>query len=105
MVGNEKNGLNLFVQENGNNLSGGQKQKIGLARALVKEPKILLLDEAISNIDKNSRKEILDYIYSNKKLTIISISHDESLYEYSDYLWIFDNNTVECKKNFSKSKS
>lgn len=105
MVGNEKNGLNLFVQENGNNLSGGQKQKIGLARALVKEPKILLLDEAISNIDKNSRKEILDYIYSNKKLTIISISHDESLYEYSNYLWIFDNNTVECKKNLSKSKS
>ena len=46
------NDLDFLVQENGNNLSGGQKQKIGLARALIKKPQIILLDEALSNIDK-----------------------------------------------------
>lgn len=93
------NDLDFFVQENGNNLSGGQKQKIGLARALIKKPKILLLDEALSNIDKESREEIFDYLYANDNLTIVSISHDDSVYKYSDFLWKLNNDTINVIKN------
>jgi ATP-binding cassette subfamily B protein len=73
----------MYLYENGNNLSGGQKQKIGLARALIKQPKILLLDEATSNIDESSKQQILDFIYSNDDMTIITISHDQSILNYS----------------------
>lgn len=93
------NDLDFFIQENGNNLSGGQKQKIGLARALIKKPKILLLDEALSNIDKESREEMFEYLYSNADLTIVSISHDDSVYKYSDFLWELNNDTINVINN------
>lgn len=88
-----------MVQENGNNLSGGQKQKIGLARALIKKPQIILLDEALSNIDKESREEIFEYLYSNDNLTIVSISHDDSVYKYSDFLWELNDDTINVINN------
>ncbi|WP_121641285.1 ATP-binding cassette domain-containing protein [Virgibacillus sp. Bac330] len=68
--------------KNGSNLSGGQKQKIGLARALINKPKMLLLDEATSNIDEKSKPEIFSYIYSLEGVTVISISHDKSTLKY-----------------------
>lgn len=79
----EYNDLGMFIYENGSNLSGGQKQKIGLARAIIKNPQILLLDESTSNIDNQSKQRILSYLYSIKDLSIISVSHDESIYSYS----------------------
>ena len=93
------NDLDFLVQENGNNLSGGQKQKIGLARALIKKPQIILLDEALSNIDKESREEIFEYLYSNDNLTIVSISHDDSVYKYSDFLWELNDDTINVINN------
>lgn len=96
------NDLDFLVQENGNNLSGGQKQKIGLARALIKKPQIILLDEALSNIDKESREEIFEYLYSNDNLTIVSISHDDSVYKYSDFLWELNDDTINVINNNNK---
>ncbi|WP_211211510.1 ATP-binding cassette domain-containing protein [Heyndrickxia acidiproducens] len=57
------NDLSMALDENGGNLSGGQRQKIGVARALIKKPRLLLLDEATSNIDEESKQRILSYIY------------------------------------------
>ena len=64
------------------NLSGGEKQRVILARALVQSPKYLLLDEPTSHLDLNFQYEILDVISNlnkRKKLTIISVFHDINL--------------------------
>lgn len=92
----------MFLDENGSNLSGGQKQKIGLARALINKPKMLLLDEATSNIDEESKHEIISYIYSLEGVTVISISHDKSTLKYSDQYLLIENDEikiVDAEKN------
>ncbi len=62
-----------------NTLSGGEKQLVALAAALIKEPKILFLDEALSMIDGVTKKEILNILKrlnNEKKMTIINVTHD-----------------------------
>jgi zinc/manganese transport system ATP-binding protein len=62
-------------------LSGGQQQKVMIARALAKDPKILLLDEPFSNLDPDSREripELIAQIHDEKGLTIIIVTHDVS---------------------------
>lgn len=76
-------GLNTNVGSKSSMLSGGEKQKIALARALIKKPKILILDEPTSNYDIESRKcfyNLLDEI----KCTSIIISHDEEILQNVD---------------------
>ncbi len=74
-----KNGLETRVGEQGVQISGGQAQRIGLARALYRKGKILVLDEATSAIDESTEQRIIDsLIKSHPSLTIISISHRPS---------------------------
>jgi ATP-binding cassette, subfamily B, bacterial len=66
--------------ENGTNLSGGQKQRIALARALIRDPHILVLDEFTSGLDPQVEKEILDDMFTLfEKQTIICITHKQSV--------------------------
>ena len=66
-----------IVGERGTQLSGGQRQRILLARALLRKPELLILDEAINSIDKNSRKLIMKNLRKiSSKTTIVIISHD-----------------------------
>ena len=72
----EKNGLDSFIEEDGQNLSGGQKQKLALARGLLMDAPFYIFDEATSNIDKESEADIINLIKSIAgKKTIILISH------------------------------
>lgn len=72
-----KKTFELFnADEFGKNLSGGQKQKIGLARALYQNSEILILDESTNAIDEISEKRIIDNILSLNKKTIILITHN-----------------------------
>ncbi len=72
-------GYDTIITENGNNLSGGQKQMVLIGRALIKQAEILILDEATSALDETSRKLINDAIISvYGKKTILIISHEES---------------------------
>ena len=76
-------------------LSGGQKQKLAIARVFLRNPKILLLDEATSALDKQSEIEIqssLDKLANNK--TTISIAHRLSTIENCDIIYVFDNGRI-----------
>lgn len=73
--------LESYIYDNGSNLSGGERQRIILARSIIYNPKILILDESLSELDKSSEKEILsniDKYLSNT--TIIYISHSNTSY-------------------------
>lgn len=86
----EKIGLEDFannpdysIGESGNNLSGGQKQKIALACALCSDSDVLILDEAMSALDEVSIDQLMNLIIDNKKnSSVIMISHDKSLIKY-----------------------
>lgn len=62
--------------ENGNLLSGGEKNRISIVRALMQHKKILILDEVFANLDKQSSRLITNFINQHPDLTVISISHD-----------------------------
>ena len=85
----EKSNLNLQsnVSDKGQNLSGGQIQRIGIARALFREPNFLLLDEATNQIDKKNKIQILEKLKNNyTNMTTIIISHDQEITKYCDEL-------------------
>lgn len=71
--------IEVLRDKNGTELSGGETQKVAIARAMVFEPKLLMLDESTSNIDSNSITEIESLIrnYSNQERTLIFVTHDE----------------------------
>jgi len=87
-VANLPNGLETNLGEMGRNLSGGEMQKIGIARALYKKSEILLLDEATSALDENAEEEILNTITKLKnKVTIIAITHKKDFLKYCDNVY------------------
>lgn len=70
--------LDDLIQEGGTNLSGGEKQKLALARGLLENPDVLILDEICSNIDAEAANEIYAYLAeSRKKRITLIISHDD----------------------------
>ncbi len=78
--------LNLTVTENGTNFSGGQRQRLALARGLIRNKKILLLDESTSGLDKQTALKIESLILAIPDITVIMISHhlDESIKQKLD---------------------
>jgi len=84
-------------------LSGGQKQKVALARAMVKKPKLLLLDEPLSAVDHQSRLSLQDFIletHKNHGLTTIMVSHDHSeIYKMSDQIYFLESGNISMLAN------
>jgi len=77
-----RNVLDVIISENGNNISQGEKQLICLARALIKKPRIMLLDESTAGLDNESEKLVLEIIKNDmKNTTVIMICHRESSLE------------------------
>lgn len=84
---------NTIVSEMGKNLSNGQRQRIALARIILLKPKIIFLDEAMSALDINSEKNILNYFY-NVKCTVIMISHRVSLLSECNTIIVLENGNI-----------
>ncbi|WP_291400510.1 peptidase domain-containing ABC transporter [Daejeonella sp.] len=90
------NGFETQIGENGTMLSGGQKQRIAIARALYKNPEILLMDEATSSLDTNSEtivKEVIDSFKAKGK-TVIIIAHRLSTIADADTIFVMENGSV-----------
>ena len=68
-------------------LSGGQKQKVAIARALVNEPEILFCDEPTGNLDKESSRKVIDFLtllHKERKKTIVMVTHNLEIAQWAD---------------------
>ena len=89
------NGLNTIISEDGNNISGGQSQRIAIARAIFLKKEILVLDEATNSLDQETEKNIIDFINTLKnELTIIMISHNLENLKNCDKVYKIENKNL-----------
>ncbi|MBT4707275.1 MAG: ABC transporter ATP-binding protein [Campylobacteraceae bacterium] len=97
-VNNLEDGINTILDEFGTNLSGGQRQRIAIARALYKNPQILILDEATSALDNESEAIITEVLQevSKDKITFV-IAHRLSTIKNANKIAVFKNGCVVCQ--------
>lgn len=89
------NGLDTSVQEKGSNFSGGQCQRLALARALLHDTPVYIFDEATSNIDMESEEMIMEVIRELAKVkTVILISHRLANVVESDHIYMLENGRI-----------
>ena len=89
------NKYNSILGERGINLSGGQKQRIALARALIKKPKILLLDDCLSAVDVKTEKEISNNLQNHlEDITKIIVSQRTSILKNCDRIIVMNNSEI-----------
>lgn len=88
-------GLETLVGEKGVSLSGGQKQRVSIARALIKNPEILLLDDSLSAVDAKTEAKIIDNIQNERsgKTTIIT-THRLSGIQHADHIIVLDEGLI-----------
>ena len=100
-VKNLKSGIHENIGEKGSKLSGGQAQRIGIARAFYREPEILILDEPTSSLDKLNERNILNTLKKLKhRFTTIIVSHNKEPLEIVDKVYELSNFEInEISKN------
>ena len=90
-----KDGFHTLLGERGVNLSGGQKQRIAIARAIIKEPQILILDDSLSAVDTETEEKILSNISRiSKNITLIIATHRISSAKKCDKILVLENGKV-----------
>ena len=96
-IENFQQGYDTMIGERGVTLSGGQKQRISIARALIKDPKIVIFDDCLSAVDARTEKEILGNLYQflNDKTAIIITHRIFSLFEFDKIIVLDDGKIVE----------
>lgn len=101
------NGLETILDEEVNQVSGGEKLRINLARALYRKSQILLLDEVTSALDKTTSEAVENALLDIKDKTVINVSHkfnDKTLPIY-DMIYIIEDGRVVCEGDFEQIKS
>ena len=97
-INNQPKKLDTIIGHDGARISGGQLQRIGIARALYLDPKILILDEPTSSLDMITEENIIKKILSLDALTVILISHNPKIIEKCDNVLSLKDQTVICNK-------
>ena len=93
--------LDTVISVRGSNLSGGQRQRLALARALIRKPKILVLDEATSSLDEDSENIIIKALNKiAKNTTIIIVTHKLSILNNVDKIFYVKNGRVVKNKKY-----
>lgn len=88
-------GLDTLIGDRGVRLSGGEKQRLSLARALLRNPSLLILDEATSNLDSKNEKNILNSLEKlHGNLTILIIAHRLSTIKNADVIYLIDKGSI-----------
>ena len=96
-------GVDTSVGKQVDSLSGGQIQRIGLARALYVQPQLLILDEATSGLDAGSEAFVSDTLYKLQgQVTVIVIAHRLSTVQHSDIVHVMENGHVTASDTFKK---
>ena len=86
--------LSQPISQEGSNISGGEKQRIGIARALLRNPEVIIFDEATSGLDVKTEKKILNILRKLKK-TVIFISHRINSLDFCDKIFSIEGNRVK----------
>ena len=90
-----KNKYETILGERGVNLSGGQKQRLAIARAIIKKPKILILDDSLSAVDTETEEKILSGLSNvTKNMTVIIATHRVSSAKNCDKILILENGSI-----------
>lgn len=95
-------GLESSVGENGSNISGGQKQRLAIARAIIQDTPILILDEGTSALDVRTAYDIESTLLDIEDLTIITVTHklnEEILSKYDEVI-VMDSGTIVESGNY-----
>ncbi len=88
-------GYNTVIGEGGASLSGGEKQRISIARAIMKDAPIIILDEATANVDPENEKELVDAVEAlTKEKTIIMIAHRLKTVRHADQIAVVDKGRI-----------
>jgi len=96
-----KDGYDTFVGERGVRMSGGQQQRLGLARALYKNPSVLVLDEATSALDGITENKVIESLkQSSAGLTIIIIAHRLSTVRHADCIYLLDKGKIIAQGDY-----
>lgn len=94
-VSGHPSGYDMMLKERGEGLSGGQRQSINLARALLHEPNLLILDEPTSSMDTTTEKAVLDSLkFWLKKRSLIVVTHRNSLLRLADRVLVMDHGAI-----------
>ena len=86
-------GFNRKLKDNGSDLSGGEKQRLEICRALLRKPKILLLDEGTSALDQKTQMNLLDAL-KKRNITVVSIDHRLEASLKCDHVYVMEDGAL-----------
>ena len=93
------NGINETMSQDGLNISGGEMQRIGIARALINDPELIIIDEATNSLDSITENQILKEINSLNK-TVIFVSHRINTLKYCDKIYYLKRGKLKDAGNY-----
>lgn len=98
-------GINTLLSDSHLSLSGGQKQAVGIARALYNGGDILLLDEATSAMDARLEQSVMNQIIASEFKTILAVTHKPTMLKYFDEIYVFNDGIIEANGSYKELKA